>query len=174
MTQNIALCSPWEAAKALGPVVVNVAHNIVFPIAQRQDKKNTGGWFVAWRSNGPDVDHAIPQVAFPVGMVDAARFCRYLHFANEKCYRLSHELDNISSWQSRDDTDPNPLLHKYGGAIRCGKMGRLVFAFSGLPEHLDEMLCTVVAFRLELIDGIRAHDIAQASLNAELAAYFRL
>lgn len=77
--------------------------------------------------------------------------------ATEKFDRLfSHEGD-ISAWLTRDLDQK-----KYGGAIRAR---RIVLAFSGCSEHLDEALVTVAARVCKLINAREYARIIRLSKN---------
>ncbi len=78
-------------------------------------------------------------------------------YAEEKCARLATCPSHVSSWQSRDE-----LFQRYGGAIRAGE---ILISFSGLPEHLDEMLAVSVAIELQKISTVEAVEILKTSDN---------
>lgn len=81
-------------------------------------------------------------------------------FAEEKCHRLSLNQEHLSSWQSRHA----PTEH-YGGAVRAGEV---LIGFSGLPEHLDEVLVVSVAIELQKISTVEAVEILKLSDNPHI------
>ena len=170
MSVNLATCTPVEAATLLYPTGDGIVKEIIIPQATARDPQRTGGGVAFWRSD-PNLTDTVPVVGFAVGTISPERFLKYMHFANEKAARLSARLMDISSWQSRDESDPDPMRHKYGGAIRCGK--ELFFSFSGFDEHEDELICTVSAHRLRIIAYRVVRQIAEASNNALLREYYR-
>lgn len=149
----LSTCNPNEAMNLLYPAVQGDATNTVMPIALSRDPNRTGGWFAFYRKE-PFEDEMVPVVEFAIGFVSGERFAKYQHFAREKAVRLGSmsrhgNPDHIASWQSRDDSDPDTMRHKYGGAILVSP--RLIFSFSGFSEHEDEMLCALVAHYLCII-----------------------
>lgn len=165
----LATCSPGEAAMLLYPFISTAVRDVVIPIATVRDPQRTGGWFTFWRSD-PSITATVPVIGFAVGTVSTDRFQKYMYFANEKAARLGARPMDISSWQSRDESDPDRMQHKYGGAIRCGE--GLYFSFSGFSEHEDEMICAIVAYRLLLIDGLMIRKIAAVSDNKPITDYY--
>lgn len=162
MAPNLAIRSPNVAATLLCPTVSDIVEKIIIPAATVRDPQRTGGWFVFWRS-APLNAAAVPVLGFAVGMVSPERFRKYMHFANEKAARLSARPMDISSWQSRDESDPDPMQRRYGGAIRCGE--GLFFSFSGFSEHEDELICAIAAYHHGLLTAAQLQQIVSASNN---------
>lgn len=85
-----------------------------------------------------------------VGDVLAEKRRKYYYLAREKPTRLYHNLETgqLSSYESRD---PNFIFSetapfgKWGGAILINS--KTIYAFSGLPELLDEAFVCWVALR---------------------------
>ncbi|MCR4274465.1 MAG: hypothetical protein NUW02_00215 [Candidatus Campbellbacteria bacterium] len=66
----------------------------------------------------------------------------------------------MSAWQSRDlNTEPK----HYGGGIRAGN---LVIAFSGFPEHGDEVIVLTIAIGSGLLEEGGVQAIAEVSSNS--------
>lgn len=170
MTVDLAICTPGEAATLLYPTISDIVAKIIIPAARARDPQRTGGWFAFWRSD-PRITAAVPVIGFAVGTVSLERFQNYMHFANEKPARLGAIPTHISSWQSRDESDPDRMKHCYGGAIRCGE--GLFFSFSGFSEHEDEMICAIAADRLNLLNAVQLRWISDVSGNQPLSAYLR-
>lgn len=144
---DLRTCTSAEAAVLLAPEVRQIVRDIIAPVACERDSERTGGWFAFWRGD-PSGEIVMPVVGFPAGLVSPERYLKYIHFANEKAVRLARRPADISSFQSRDESDPNRMNHKYGGAIRCGTGGtRLIFSFSGFSELEDEQICVILARR---------------------------
>jgi len=168
-TQDIlTICSPMEAAIELTPLINLVVTRIMMPLALEHNATRTGGYFTFWRID-PNTGIAVPVIGFPVGQVSTERFLLYIHHANDKPAYLSTHPMNISSYQSRDDSDPDVMKRHYGGAIRCSD--GILFSFSGFSELQDEMVCVIAAERRELITAGDVDLIVQASDNKQLAAY---
>ena len=126
--------------------------------AMLDSRGRTGGFLCVAEPNGKIL--LVCQIGEVVDPADAAR---YLVFCQEKATRLALNPESISSWQTRNEAD-----NKYGGAVR-GPDGR-IFSFSGLSEHLDEVLAMKVAF-LDKHPRRRA-DIASVSGNPFLPEFF--
>lgn len=159
-------CNPAQAASLLFPRLNSIVDNY----AHLRDPKLPGGWFAFWRLTLPTGIQA-PLVGFALGdYVSADRILRYQYRANEKAARLYENPSHCSSWQSRDESDPDPWKRKYGGAVRCQES--IVFSCAGFPEHWDEFFCTVVGQSLDLISDDMVLRIITTSKNKMLAKYF--
>lgn len=168
MAPDLSICSPNAAAALLYPTVSDIVAKIIIPAATVRDPQRTGGWFAFWRSD-PLSAVAVPVLGFAVGMVSPERFRKYMHFANEKAARLGARPMDISSWQSRDEGDPDRMKHCYGGAIRCGQ--GLFFSFSGFSEHEDEMICAIAAYHHALLTDAQLQQTMSVSNNRPLRDY---
>jgi len=98
----------------------------------------------------------------PDSQIPSEKLSAFLVNSQEKADRLTHKINDVSSYQSR-----NPEKSRYGGGIRC--IG-WVFSFSGLPELPDEALMLTCAVRLDIIDIQEAESIAAISDNPYLTA----
>lgn len=168
MRIDLCTCNPVDAVTMLFNSVDHTVREFIMPIAIAGDPQRTGGWFALWR-NDPNIDVAIPVAGFAIGAVSPERFLRYQFFANEKAQRLSTHITDISSWQSRDASNPDYMKNKYGGAIRCDN--NIFFSFSGFTEHEDEIICTITARQLGLISSRKVNCIIEFSGNSILASY---
>ena len=172
MNVNLATCMPAEAAVMLASDLKQIVIEIIAPAARERDVERTGGLFAFWRTD-PSGVVMTPVVGLPSGLVSPDRFRKYIYFASEKAIRLADHPDDVSSWQSRDESDPDRMNHKYGGAIRCGRVWvpHLIFSFSGFSELEDEAICVILARRFDLLTDAETNVIIEASDNDLLAAY---
>lgn len=168
-TVSLSKVNTPEATSFLYYPIAAIVKDIIIPVASARDPQRTGGWFTFWRRSDQDGIWA-PVVGFSVGSVSADRFLKYDFFATEKAFRLSYLRGHISSWQSRDDSNPDRMKHNYGGAIKCGDF---IFSFSGFTEHEDEMVGTLGARRLQLIGERETSEIIAASGNEPLRLALR-
>lgn len=170
MNTDLRSATPAGAAMMLFTTVFSVFRGVVMPLAFRRDQTRTGGRFTFWRVNLTDGE--VEQViGFSVGHVEPERSRRYGSFADEKASRLGSRPEDVSSWESRDVNDTDPMKHRYGGAIRCGKNGELIFSFSGFSEEEDEMLSALTAAQLGLLGDEQMDRIIAASENQALVQY---
>lgn len=172
MNVDLRTCTSAEAAVLLAPDVRQIVKDIIVPVASQRDPDRTGGWFAFWRGD-PSGEIVTPVVGLPAGLVSPERHLKYIHFANEKAVRLARRPDDVSSFQSRDESDPDRMKHKYGGAIRCGLLDgmRLIFAFSGFSELEDEAVCVILARRARQLADDALFAIIKASRNERLVTY---
>ena len=124
-----------------------------------REEGNTGGTFCVLKTDRLVADLvSTPLFLAAVGTVsDDAAAASYRVFAQEKALRLLSRPDDVSSFQSRDESE-----QRWGGAIRAGSY---ILSFSGLPELMDEALMLAVALHLGLIDRVEAERIAALSHN---------
>lgn len=161
--------SPGEDFLALFANAHRIVTDSIIPGASMRDPQRTGGWFALWRFIPSTMEMATPVLGFAVGEISTERFYKYMHFANEKPWRLAQHSDHISSWQSRDDSDPDPMKRKWGGAIRLPHGPFL--SFSGFSEHEDEMICVLTAKHMGLMGDEEIDQIVAISENVPLRSY---
>lgn len=171
MNIDLSTCQPDEAAILLVPELRNVVQ-LISEFARKRNSEKTGGWFAFWREDISGVV-VLPVIGLPGGLVSPDRFLMFNHFANEKAVRLAGRPNDISSWQSRDESDPDPMKHRYGGAIRCTRNPGMqpIFSFSGFSEHEDEAVCAMLAMRFRIMTDENLLRIIEASGNSLLAQY---
>lgn len=173
MTVDLRTCTSAEAAVLLAVDVQQIVTDIILRSVLELDQDRTGGWFAFWRGD-PNGVIVRPVFGFSVGLVTSKRYLRCIHFANEKAVRLAQHPTHISSFQSRDESDLDPMMHKYGGAIRCGSLGggkHLIFSFSGFSELEDEAVCVILARRGGWLSDHELNCIIKASGNERLVPY---
>lgn len=166
----LSLSTPDEAAHILYPIVDSIVRTSIAPTARARDPQRTGGWFTYWRMHKAS-GSATPVIGFAVGEVSTERFMKYMHFANEKAMRLDMNMTHVSSWQSRDPSDPDPLKRKWGGAIHIPINS--IFSFSGFSEHEDEMICAETGRQLGILKSDRLKLIINASDNEPLRSHMK-
>jgi hypothetical protein len=162
-------------AMAVNQTALDIAEQTVFPLSP---KEAPCGWFTIWQKACDGSDEVGPVTAFAIGSIPTSKGAIYPHFANEKAERLLVHREHVSSWESRDLSSEDELQHCYGGAIRGmeteqGDQSDVIFSFSGLSEHLDEMLCVLTMYLLHMITLDRAAQIAEFSENEPLMHHLR-
>ena len=171
MNVDLSMCTTAEVVILLAPELHEIVQ-IISVAARKHNPEKTGGWFAFWHTD-PNGVVALPVIGIPGGLVSPDRFLLFNHFANEKAVRLAGRPHDISSWQSRDESDPDQMKHRYGGAIRCSRNSGMqpIFSFSGFSEDEDEAVCAILAMRCQMMTDEYLLRIIEASGNSLLAEY---
>jgi len=152
---------------ALLELAANHARNIVGLMAMRNDPTRTGGYFTFLRPDQKENNTVNLVIGFYVGTrLSSEQIAKCTQFATEKAHRLFSHPKDITSFQSRDDSDSDKMKHEYGGAIRlaCG----LIFSFSGYKDWENEAMCVLMARHLGFMQNDHANRIVTASNNLDL------
>lgn len=161
-----------DTADAIFPTTRYILRSDVIPLATAIDKTDTGGWFTVWHQPSDEFHGYSPVFGGRIGRITGAYPPAMLQtIANEKAERLARYRSHFSSWESRDVSHPDPLQHKYGGAIRVSR--GMIFSFSGLAEHFDEMAMVLAAIHLKLITRAQVDHIIEVSRNVHLSTYLK-
>lgn len=108
----------------------------------------------------------VPYLTCLIGRIPVDKVLVYQMNALEKASRLGHLSygDATSSFCARDRD-----LGTYGGAIYFPYgMLRMIFSFSGLPEHVDELLMVCSAHSLGFITSEQAEKYLAYSVNPHM------
>lgn len=152
-------------------VISDVAEEIMRRFKDLPDKdlklQETGGFLAILKATSRD--YIIPLV---IEVADCAPSLEIQtqELVQENCRRLlkfRNEKGHITSWQSR-----NPEDKEYGGGITIGHYwtqvdygGNLFGAFSGLPEHQNEALVTILFLTFNWISSGHIEKIIEISNN---------
>jgi hypothetical protein len=118
------------------------------------DRPAHGGYFVI--ASGKT---GTPLIVVMLGAPELGKENQYFVNACEKAQRLASHPDHYLSWQSRVQG------YKFAGAVRVNAQ---IWAFSGLPEMLDEALMLALAAKTQQVRHADSLVRAQISSNEEL------
>jgi hypothetical protein len=118
----------------------------------RKEGRDIGGYLTVADQNGT------PVFVTECGIYVSEKRADYLKFSQEKAIRLAQNKEHQMSSQSRD-----PDNFKFGGAVRGDNY---IISFSGCPEQLDELISTLLLYRLGDITRSMALLLLHSSENS--------
>lgn len=127
----------------------------VHPSIQRTLRENgksaEGGYLCVTNREG------IPLLIAHIGVSEDSKAADRLRFSQEKAARLAIHPAHYLSRESE-----NKEMYQYPGAVRAHE---LIFSFSGLPGHLDELCMLILAVRVERLSKRTARALLATYVN---------